>query len=68
MKIVALIEDGLGHRYLLASRSPDLVRRELSARTGTAVLLWCALPPEHVGAGAIVAAALDRLNAMDWTR
>jgi hypothetical protein len=63
MKIVALIEDGLGHRHLLASRSPDLVRRELSARTGTAMLLWCAVPPEYVGAGNIVAAALDRLNA-----
>ena len=44
MKIVALIEDGHGHRHLLGSRSPDLVRRELSARAGTAMLLWCAVP------------------------
>lgn len=63
MKIVALIEDGHGHRHLLGSRSPDLVRRELSARAGTAMLLWCAVPPEYVGAGTIVTAALDRLNA-----
>lgn len=63
MKIVALIEDGHGHRHLLASRSPDLVRRELSARTGTARLLWCAVPPEAVGAGATVVEALDRLSA-----
>ena len=26
-------------------------------------MLWCAVPPEYVGAGTIVAAALDRLNA-----
>lgn len=63
MKIVALIEDGLGHRHLVASRSPDLVRRDLSAKTGTASLLWCAVPPEAVGAHAIVAEAMARLGA-----
>lgn len=63
MKIVALIEDDLGHRHLIASRSPDLVRRELSVKTGTAVLLWCAVPPESVGASAIVVQALERLGA-----
>lgn len=63
MKIVALIEDGLGHRHLVASRSPDLLRRELSAKTGTAVLLWCAEPPEYQSAAAIAALAMDRLGA-----
>lgn len=63
MKIVALIADGLGHRHLVASRSPDLVRRDLSAKTGTAALLWCAVPPEAVGAGSIVAQAMERLGA-----
>lgn len=63
MKIVALIEDGQGHLHLLASRSPDLVRRDLSARTGTATLLWCAVPPEGVGANIIVAEATQRLGA-----
>lgn len=41
------------------------MRRELSARTGTAVLLWCSVPPEYVGAGTIVAAALDRLGVQE---
>ena len=63
MKIVALIEDGQGHLHLLASRSPDLVRRDLSARTGTATLLWCAVPPEGVGANTVIAEALQRLGA-----
>lgn len=63
MKIVALIEDGLGHRHLVASRSPDLLRRELSAKPGTAVLLWCAVPPEYQSAAAIAALAMDRLGA-----
>lgn len=63
MKIVALIEDGLGHRHLIASRSPDLVRRELSARTGTAVLLWCAVPSDYHSAATITAMAMNRLGA-----
>lgn len=63
MKIVALIEDGQGHRHLLASRSPDLVRRDLSARTGTATLLWCAVPPEGVGANTVIAEATQWLGA-----
>lgn len=63
MKIVALIEDGLGHRHLVASRSPDLVRRELSARTGTASLIWCAVPPEYHSAATIAAMAMDRLGS-----
>ena len=63
MKIVALIEDGHGHRHLVASRSPDLVRRELSAETGTAVLLWCAVPPGYHSAATIAAMAMDRLGA-----
>lgn len=62
MKIVALIEDGHGHLHLIASRSPDLFRRDLSARTGTANLIWCAVPPGSVGAHAIVAEAMNRLG------
>ena len=63
MKIVALIEDGQGHLHLLASRSPDLVRRELSARIGMAILLCCAVPPKGVGAHTIVVEATQRLGA-----
>ncbi|KFL32618.1 hypothetical protein JP75_00160 [Devosia riboflavina] len=63
MKIVALIEDGLGHRHLVASRSPDLLRRELAARTRTAMLIWCAVPPEYHSAATIVTKAMDRLGA-----
>lgn len=65
MRIIALIEDGLGRRHLVATRSPDLVRREFSAQTGTARLLWCAVPPEHHGADAIIAEARQRLGAHD---
>lgn len=63
MKIAALIQDGVGYRHLVASRSPDLVRRELSAKTGTAVLLWCKVPPEYQSAATIAAMAIDRLGA-----
>lgn len=63
MRIIALIEDGLGRRHLVATRSPDLVRREFSSQTGTARLLWCAVPPEHHGADAIIAEAGRRLGA-----
>lgn len=63
MKIVALIQDGLGHRHLIASRSPDLLRRELSAKTGTASLIWCAVPPEFHSAATIAVMAMDRLGA-----
>lgn len=63
MKIVALIEDGQGHLHLLASRSPDLLRRKFSSQTGTARLLWCAVLPEHHGADAIIAEAMQRLGA-----
>ena len=65
MKIVALIEDGLGYRHLVASRSPDLLRRELAARTGTAMLIWCAVPPEYHSAATIVTKAMDRLGALE---
>lgn len=65
MRIIALIEDGLGRRHLVATRSPDLVRREFSSQTGTARLLWCAVPPEHHGADAIIAEARQRLGAHD---
>jgi hypothetical protein len=62
MKIVALIKDGHGRLHLVASRAPDLVRRELSTQTGTAELVWCAVPPQGTGANDIVARALARLG------
>jgi len=64
MRIVALIEDGLGRLHHITSRSPDLVRRELSAQTGSAMLIWCTAPPEHHGAGSIVTQPLTRLVAL----
>mgnify|MGYP003144523043 CR=1 FL=1 len=63
MKIAALIQDGLGHRHLVGSLSPDLVRRDLPAKTGTAVLLWCTVPPEYQNAATIADIAMDRLGA-----
>ena len=54
MKIVALIKDGHGRLHLRATCAPDLVRRQYSAETGCAELLWCGVPPTGTGAGAIV--------------
>jgi hypothetical protein len=62
MRIVALIEDGTGRLHLAATRAPDLLRRELSARTGAAALLWCAVPPAGMAGAGIVAEALNRLS------
>lgn len=63
MRIVVLIRDGNDQLHLVATRAPDLMRRDLAARTGTAMLLWCAVPPEHHGADAVIAKAQRRLNA-----
>jgi hypothetical protein len=62
MKIIALLQDGLGHLHLVAMRAPDLLRRELSAQTGSAELLWCAVPPSGQGAATVVVVALQRLG------
>jgi hypothetical protein len=68
MKIVALIEDGLGRRHLLATRAPDLLRRDLSARTGHAELLWCAVPPQGQCANQVIVEALAVLDAREPDR
>lgn len=62
MKILTLIEDGLGRLHLLATCAPDLVRRELSAGTGTAHLIWCGLAPHDVGARLLVEEIRNRVG------
>lgn len=62
MKIVALIRDGHGCLHLAATRAQELVRRELADRTGTAVLLWCGVPPHGTAGAGIVSTALERMN------
>ena len=62
MQIVALIRDGHGRLSVSATRAPDLLRRQISANTGAAELLWCGVPPMGQGAKAIVASINDRFG------
>lgn len=62
MKIIALIEDGHGRLHLLASRAPDLLRREISLATGRAHLVWCGLAPDGVGAQQLVDRTTSQLS------
>lgn len=62
MKIVTLIEDGLGSLHLLATCAPDLMRRELSAETGMAHLVWCGLAPHDMGARQLVEDIRNRMG------
>jgi hypothetical protein len=62
MKVIALIRDGDGRLHLDTTRAPDLLRREISHRTGDAQLCWCGVPPEGVAARAVVAEVETRLQ------
>lgn len=52
--------DGRGYIRVAATRSPDLLRRQISSETGSARLLWCAVPPPDIAVTRILA-DLDRL-------
>ncbi len=62
MKIVTLIEDGLGRLHLCATCAPELVRREVSAETGTGHLVWCGLAPHDLGARQLVEEIRNRVG------
>ena len=62
MHIVALIRDGNGRLMVSATRAPDLLRRQISASTGSAELVWCGVPPVGEGAKAIVSGIVDRFG------
>lgn len=47
MKTLCIIVDGNDNVHVALTRAPDLLRRTLSAQTGSATLAWCGLP--HVG-------------------
>ena len=65
MHIVALIRDGNGRLSVSATRAPDLLRRQISANTGAAELLWCGVPPMGQGAKTIAASINDRFGGDD---
>ena len=62
MKIVTLIQDGHGRLHLLATCAPDLARRQYSAATGHAELLWCGVVPNEIGAKVVVAELAGRFH------
>ncbi len=44
MKLLTVIIDATGTLHIEATRAPDLRRREISAQTGAAEILFCATP------------------------
>jgi hypothetical protein len=59
MKIVATILDGRARVQVAATRAPDLLRRQIAAQTGDALLVAVALAPPGLGPEALVA-GIDR--------
>jgi hypothetical protein len=62
MKILALIIDSVGHLHVVACSSPEIVRRAISAETGSAQLVWCGIPEVGIGSVAVVAEFERRLE------
>jgi hypothetical protein len=63
MKILTLVIDSVGHLHVAACSSPDLLRRTISAETGSvAHLVWCCVPESGTGSGAVVAEFERRLQ------
>jgi hypothetical protein len=62
MKIVTVITDGAGHVRLCATRSPDLLRRQVATETGHADLVGVCLAPDGLGPQALIALAALRLE------
>ncbi len=65
MKIFCLIATPDGRVHAAATRSPDLLRRELATRFGGAELFYCAVPP-HGQSATNQCARLDA--AIDFCR
>jgi len=55
MKTLCIIVDGNDNVHLALTRAPDLLRRTLSAQTGSATLAWCGLPHAGVSGHATLA-------------
>ncbi len=62
MKIVTVIADGAGRVRLCATRSPDLLRRQVAAETGHADLVGVSLAPDGLGPQALIALAALHLQ------
>lgn len=54
MQLFCVISTGEGQLLAASSRAPDLLRRELSAATGAATLVWCSVPPPGLKAASLV--------------
>ncbi|UMY16769.1 hypothetical protein MMB17_19160 [Methylobacterium organophilum] len=63
MKIVVTILNGQARVHIAATRAPDLLRRQIAARTGHALLLAVALAPPRLGPEALIAGIDRRLQA-----
>ncbi|WMT87462.1 hypothetical protein NO932_02325 [Pelagibacterium sp. 26DY04] len=55
MKLLTIIVDATGALHIEATRAPDLRRREISAQTGSADLIFAAVPPLGQSAEQLVA-------------
>lgn len=55
MKTLCIIVDGRANVHVALTRAPDLLRRTLSAQTGSATLAWCGLPHVSVSGHATLA-------------
>ncbi|MDT3684032.1 MAG: hypothetical protein RO009_03185 [Pseudorhodoplanes sp.] len=54
MHIVTLVAGADGHVRILATRAPDLARRQIAAETGDAYLVYCGVAPPQIGSRAFV--------------
>ena len=55
MKLLTIIVDATGALHIEVTRAPDLRRREISAQTGSADLVFVAVPPLGQSAEQLVA-------------
>lgn len=63
MKIIALLVDGHAHVRLVATRAPDLFRRQVSAETGHATLVAVSLAPPGLSPEALITQVDQRFAA-----
>ncbi|GJE27618.1 hypothetical protein [Methylobacterium organophilum] len=63
MKIVVTILNGQARVHVAATWAPDLLRRQIAARTGHALLAAVALAPPRLGPEALIAGIDRRLQA-----
>ena len=65
MKLLAIIVDASGALHIEATRAPDLRRREISAQTGSADLVFAAVPPLGQSAEQLVV-EFDAVIGAQW--